>query len=190
MPETAASTNHRPSSTARILLICWCCSDAAVDPYEALLTGTIRNPAPSRTMSRGMRGKLFSKQIGVPKAGRPSASRRGMLCPGVRSTGICLRPRSTTARAPRHVFAERHEVHLVVAIDQLTRRVEQENVRVLPPVHVVRHRADERRRPHGGDNRPQSAMVAGSMPLRGRTNPPPSRPGPGDPPSTRAAARY
>ena len=32
IPETAASTTHRPVSTARIRLICRCCSDAAVNP--------------------------------------------------------------------------------------------------------------------------------------------------------------
>ena len=50
MPETAAFTTQRPSSIARIRLICSCCALAAVNPYEALLTVTTRNPAPSRTI--------------------------------------------------------------------------------------------------------------------------------------------
>ena len=45
-PETAASTTHRPVSTARIRLICRCWSDAAVKPYDALFTGTTMKVAP------------------------------------------------------------------------------------------------------------------------------------------------
>ena len=90
MPETAAFTTHRPFSTARIRLICRCCADAAVVPYDALFTGTTRNPAPSRTKSRTRDGKLFSKQIGVPNAGSPSTDTVCTRSPGVRSIGTCL----------------------------------------------------------------------------------------------------
>ena len=152
IPETAASTTHRPVSIARIWLICRCCSDAAVNPYDALFTGTMRNPAPSRTKARGNSGKLFSKQIGVPNAGTPGASSVWTLSPGARSTGICSiasDPRQSSAE--RHVLAERDEVHLVVPADRDAVPVVQDDRRALAPVGVVRDGADDGRGTDGGD---------------------------------------
>ncbi len=152
MPETAAFTTHRPFSTARIRLICRCCADAAVVPYDALFTGTTRNPAPSRTNSRVREGKLFSKQIGVPNAGS-ALGRHGVHPLPRRPVDRDLRDRRDPRQLvpPRHVLAERHQVHLVVAVDRLPRSVQQDHARVLRPVGIVEHGAHERRGAHRGD---------------------------------------
>ena len=89
-PEAPASTTQRPVSTARILLICRCCSEAAVNPYATLLTGTTRKLAPASTAARGSSGNAFSKQIGVAKGGTPASRNTVRISPGRRSTGIAL----------------------------------------------------------------------------------------------------
>ncbi len=87
MPEMAAFTYHLPVSIARICDICRCWALAAVKPYDALLTGTTTNPAPSSTMARVRAGNEFSKQMGAANGGRPGLSNSMVPCPGVRSTG-------------------------------------------------------------------------------------------------------
>ena len=70
-------------------------------PYDALLTVTMRNVAPAPNELAGQRGKLFSKQMGVPKVGRSSATTVCTRSPGVRSTGICCEGRDPR-QVPRH----------------------------------------------------------------------------------------
>ena len=75
-----------------------------------------------------------------------------MLLPGVRSTGICsIALTHEQVSPPRHVLAERDEMHLVVAVDELPGGVEGEHARALRAVGVVHDRADRRRdaRPFG-----------------------------------------
>ncbi len=58
----------------------------------------------------------------------------------------------TEAVPPRHVFAERHEVGLVVAIHHRAVTIEGEDARALAPVVEVHHGARHRGRAHGGDD--------------------------------------
>src|SRR5205085_4969147 len=89
-PETASCTTQRPSSTALIWLIWTCWGDAAVVRYEASSVVITRNVAPARTNALSICGKLFSKQIGVPKAGTEPVLIATIESPGVLSTGICF----------------------------------------------------------------------------------------------------
>ena len=159
-------------------------------PYDALFTGTTRNPAPSRTNARVSDGKLFSKQIGVPNAGRP-----------VGGDGVDPLPRHPVDRhlldrrdprqlvAPRHVLAERHQVDLVVAVDRLPRAVQQHDARVLRPVGVVQHGARRASASPPPRSRPRRRRPsAGRWPPPDRAPPLPRRRGRAGPPRVARAA--
>ncbi len=123
-------------------------------PYDALFTGTTRNPAPSRTNARVKRREAVLEADRRAERGEPLGGH-----------GVHPLPRRPVDRhlldrrdprqlvAPRHVLAERHEVHLVVAVDRLARSVQQDHARVLRAVGVVEHGAHERRGAHRGDRR-------------------------------------
>ena len=66
---------------------------------------TTRNPAPSLTNARGISGKLFSKQIGVPKAGSPPVLSVWICSPGARSTGICCSASSQESSSRKGTYS-------------------------------------------------------------------------------------
>ena len=153
MPETAAFTYHRPVSIARICDICRCCALAAVEPYEALFTGTTTKPAPSsHARPRDRRERVLEADR---RAERRQSRARQELCPLPRHPvdgDLVDRVDPPEPGSERDVLAEGHQVGLVVAIHLAAGGIQLQDRRVLTAVRIVDHRAHDRRSAGLGDD--------------------------------------